>query len=503
MMRGRTAIELDLADSITTWRLAASAVTQQGALGAHDTSIRVFQPFFVDVNLPVTLTRGDEVAVPAVVYSYLDQPQIVRLDLAHADWFELQDETAKRITLEAGEVRATSFRIRVQKAGTHSLRIAARAGDVADAIERTIEIVPDGRRVEEVASGTLQPDAHVNWTIAPTAIEGSIQAILRLYPSSFSEVVSGLDAVFQQPYGCFEQTSSTTYPNVLAPDYLHRTRRNQPEVELKARQYIHLGYQRLLGFEVSGGGFDWFGRPPANRTLTAYGLMEFVDMARVHDVDPDLINRTRKWLLQQMGSDGSWDPESHALHDDPTRGARSARLATTAYIAWAVFGDRDVDGSASNTVQYLTSYVPESIDDPYTLALVANALLAIPQGRHSARPYLDRLRQTQEVSPDGQFNWWEASRGSRTMFHGAGRSAWVETTALASLALIKSGAFPDLARRSLAWLITQKDARGTWHSTQATVLALKRCWPAPVSHWVPRRSAGSRSRSTTFPYATS
>ena len=29
---------------------------------------------------------------------------------------------------------------------------------------------------------------------------------------------------------------------------------------MKARQYIHLGYQRLLGFEVDGGGFDWFGR---------------------------------------------------------------------------------------------------------------------------------------------------------------------------------------------------------------------------------------------------
>ncbi len=104
-----------------------SAVTQEGALGAHETSIRVFQSFFVNVNLPVTMTRGDEVAVPAVVYHYLDQPQIVRLDLANADWFQLQDETAKQITLEAGEVRATSFRIRVQRVDTHWLRITARA----------------------------------------------------------------------------------------------------------------------------------------------------------------------------------------------------------------------------------------------------------------------------------------------------------------------------------------------------------------------------------------
>ena len=96
------------------------------------------------------------------------------------------------------------------------------------------------------------------------------------------------------PSGCFEQTSSTTYPNVLALDYLRRTNKSVPAVEAKAREYIHFGYQRLVSFEVAGGGFDWFGRPPANRTLTAYGLMEFEDMARVHDVDPKLIQRTRR-----------------------------------------------------------------------------------------------------------------------------------------------------------------------------------------------------------------
>src|SRR5581483_9225136 len=117
------------------------------------------------------------------------------------------------------------------------------------------------------------------------------------------------------------------------------TKQSVPAVEAKARQFIHLGYQRLVGFEVSGGGFDWFGRPPANRTLTAYGLMEFEDMARVHDVDPVLIARTRRWLLASHKPDGSWDPEGHVLHDDVTRGAdaEQARLATTAYIAWAVF----------------------------------------------------------------------------------------------------------------------------------------------------------------------
>jgi hypothetical protein len=127
---------------------------------------------------------------------------------------------------------------------------------------------------------------------------------------------------------------------VLALDYLKRTGKRNKSVEEKASAFIHTGYQRLLRFEVWGGGFDWFGHPPANRTLTAHGLLEFQDMARVHEVDPKLIERTRKWLLDQRQPNGSWLTEGHVPDGLPgphMSGEKLARLKTTSYIAWAVF----------------------------------------------------------------------------------------------------------------------------------------------------------------------
>jgi hypothetical protein len=470
--QGRAALDIDLADSITTWRLAASAVTADGRLGGTQLPLKVFQPFFADLNLPVALTRGDEVGVPVVIYNYLDRPQTVTLTLAAAPWFEALDPLDQKLDLKPGEVREARFRLRVLKVGTHDLQATARGLGAADALQRSIEVVPDGRRVEQVVSGTLQQPADVRLDIPPAAIEGSTQAFVKIYPSSFSQLVEGLDNIFQMPSGCFEQTSSTTYPNVLALDYLRRTRQSVPAVEAKARQFIHLGYQRLVGFEVSGGGFDWFGRPPANRTLTAYGLMEFKDMARVHDVDPALIERTRRWLLAARKRDGSWDPEGHGLHEDVTRGAdaEQARLATTAYVAWAVFAHGNADGPRQ-TLDYMLTHTPESIRDPHVLALVCNALRAIDPA--AAVPYLDRLDALKRGSEDGRLAWWEQPEGARTTFYAAGRSARVETTALAALALIGGKRHPTTARGALAWLVSQKDARGTWYSTQATVLSLK------------------------------
>jgi len=474
---GEVSLDVDLADSITTWRLSASAVSANGELGALQAPVRVFQPFFVDLNLPVALTRGDAVTVPVVVYNYLDRPQTVALTLENAEAFERFDGAEQTVELAAGEVKSAGYRLRARRVGKQTLRITARAGDISDAVERTIEIVPDGQRVEQIANGTLHEPAHVAVAVPEEAIEGSAKAILKLYPSSFSQLVEGLDAIFQRPYGCFEQTSSTTYPNVLALDYLIRTKKNAPEIEAKARQYIHLGYQRLLTFEIDGGGFDWFGHPPANRVLSAYGLMEFADMARVHDVDPALIRRTRDWLIKQRNADGSWEPEGHRLHEDPTGGsAKLAKLGTTAYIAWAVYGsngDAATRNGAMTTLAWLVSHEPARIDDPYVLALMANAVTAIDGSGKAARPYLQRLEAVHKKSHDGKLAWWEAERSERTLFYGGGVGGQIETTALAALALMNGGGHPETIRGALAWLVQHKDPHGTWHSTQATVLALK------------------------------
>ncbi len=474
--QGRANLDLPLADSITTWRLTASAVTLDGRLGASQEKIKVFQPFFVEINLPIALTLGDEIAVPVVVYNYLDQPQDVKLDFAAAEWYESQEPGSRQLKLTPGEVRSAHFRLRAKKVGTHELQVAATGSGVADAVKRRIEVLPGGRRIETVWNGNLpkQP-TDFSITLPEEAIPGSGRLFVKIYPSQFSQVVEGLDSIFRLPSGCFEQTSSTTYPNVLALDYLQRTKKNSRAIEDKARKYINLGYQRLVSFEVAGGGFDWFGNPPANQALTAYGLMEFEDMARVHDVDSRLIERTRAWLLKKRQADGSWAPEAHVPAGAPGKlgGDELARLSTTAYIAWAVFRTPAPTNDVRNTQQFLLRHRPEDIHDPHVLALVCNALHAMDPSARDAAPYLDRLDALKRSSADGKQIWWEQPLGGRTTFHGSGRSGSVETTALASLAFLQSGKHLASARAALSWIVQQQDSGGTWHSTQATVLALK------------------------------
>lgn len=252
-----------------------------------------------------------------------------------------------------------------------------------------------------------------------------------------------------------------TYPNVLVLSYLKTTGQTLPEVQMQAEQYINLGYQRLLTFEVDGGGFSLFGEPPAQVFLSAYGLMEIYDMSQVYPIDEALIERTARWLLRQQNADGSWST--------PDYRAGGSDLGTTAYVVWALAGAGYGDAAeVQKGVSYLKEFRAEA-ESGYVLALTANALAAAAPGDPITKQVIDQLAA--QAVDDGGAAYWEA--GAQSFMGGGGESSRVETTALAAYALLTADAHPDVINRALTYLVRAKDSFGTWQTTQATILSLK------------------------------
>jgi len=107
--------------------------------------------------------------------------------------------------------------------------------------------------------------------------------------------------------------------------------------------------------------------------------------------------------------------------------------------------------------------------DPYALAVIASAF-------HSARPdartgddVIEALAKLAVV--DDKTAFWKPTQPTFTSAQD--KSADIETTALATYALVKSGRHIDLTNKAITYLIRSKDSHGAWHTTQATVWALK------------------------------
>lgn len=469
---GHWQTELDLAHTITTWRLTALASAQDGRLGSTTAPLRVFQDFFVDIDLPLALTQGDEVSMPVAVYNYLETGQRIQLTLEPQDWFEAQGEATQTVDVAAGDVSVVYFPIRVTATEGRFRPVVTAIGDkMSDAttLRHDVQVVPNGKRIDQTVSDRLVGDVEQTITIPAEAIAGTAQILVKVYPGILSQVVEGLESLLRMPYGCFEQTSSTTYPNVLVLDYLKSTSQASPEVQLTAEQYVNLGYQRLTTFEVPGGGFSLFGQAPADRMLTAYGLMEFGDMAEVHPVDQAMIDRAARWLLGQQQGDGSWENDQGLVHESSWQSLGNERLPVTAYIVWALTeAGFDDDAGTQRGLDYVREFNAQA-DDPYALALVANALAAADPEGSTTQDVLNRLAEMAVVEGNGAY--WKSNIA--TFMGATGQTGSIETTALVAYAFLRAGQHVDLSNQALTYLIQQKDSYGTWQTTQATVLTLK------------------------------
>ena len=199
--QGRAQLSLPLADSITTWRMTASANSAGGGLGSASHGLRVFQDFFVDLDLPTALTQNDEVSVPVVVYNYLKRPQRVRLELKRGSWFQLRGPAVQELTLKPSEVMATYYRLRVSGLGRRTLQVRADGSAMSDAIRREIEVLPDGQERNVVANGRLRRSVAHTIKIPADAVPGASRVLVRLYPGVFSQVMEGMESMLRLPGG--------------------------------------------------------------------------------------------------------------------------------------------------------------------------------------------------------------------------------------------------------------------------------------------------------------
>jgi hypothetical protein len=135
------------------------------------------------------------------------------------------------IDLGPGQVTGVRFPVHVDKVGRQTMTVKGTGATVADAVARSVLVVPDGQAVPVAASGTLGAGTITSTVNFPAAaVAGSQQLYLNVYPAYLSQVIGGMDSLLRVPNGCFEQSTSTAWPNVLVTAYLKQTKQVRPEI---------------------------------------------------------------------------------------------------------------------------------------------------------------------------------------------------------------------------------------------------------------------------------
>src|SRR2546429_9558706 len=109
--------------------------------------------------------------------------------------------------------RSSQFTLEAKRIGKFKLALSARMkgeSDRADIVVREIEVVPNGREQNQVFNSRLETTARHELNFPPESIPDASKIFVRLYPGPLSQVIEGMDSLLRMPFGCFEQTSSST-----------------------------------------------------------------------------------------------------------------------------------------------------------------------------------------------------------------------------------------------------------------------------------------------------
>jgi hypothetical protein len=457
---GTATVRFYLSDAVTSFRVFAEGAAA-GLAGRQESVIKSSLPFSMAVKLPMEVSEGDRLRLPLILTNETEETLEVTVEAGFGQLLTLREgEGQKRVSLPANQRTSLFYAVEVTgKQGKSEVRFAADAGNLKDEFKREVVVAPLGFPQELSRSGEVKDRVPHDVDLGQ-AIPGTIMASVRLYPSPVSSMVSGLEGMLQQPSGCFEQASSTNYPNVMIMRYLKE--HNVQDVKLleKSNSLLTDGYGKLTGYESKTKGFEWFGADPGHEALSAYGLLEFVDMKQVYGgVSQEMIQRTAAWLRSRRDQKGGFLRNSRALDSF----GQASPEVTDAYLTYSLVeaGQTGLDPELGRQAD-----LAKQTKDPYLLGLAANTLLRVPAKRAAGAEAASRLAAMQ-----GQDGAWTGANHSIT--RSGGVNLTIETTALAVLALTRTGGQVERVRRAMTWLNQNRGGYGQWGATQATVLGLR------------------------------
>jgi CD109 antigen len=151
-------------DTITSWIITGFSVDPITGLGLtrQPSKFNVFQPFFVSINLPYSIKRGEVVSVPILLFNYLDHDQEAEVTLFNSEgefeFAEISDDEnqvkrrkrsldtkrTKNVIAKSQSGISVSFMIRPLKVGHITIKVVATSAVAGDGVERQLIVEPEG-----------------------------------------------------------------------------------------------------------------------------------------------------------------------------------------------------------------------------------------------------------------------------------------------------------------------------------------------------------------------
>ncbi|KAM4771055.1 CD109 antigen-like [Rhinophrynus dorsalis] len=474
----------------TSWLASAFVISEGLGLGVTNESVelKVFKPFFTSLNLPYSVTRGEQLIVEVIVFNYLSENLQVTVTLEPSALFDIivpnnvTNTVAgqQNVVVPSQKAQTVLIPINPKQLGEIPITVKATSPSASHNVTQKVIVKAEGVQNFYSQSAILEAFGAVNVTVSRSlsftfpadVVQGSQQAFVTVIGDLLGPSIDGLESLIQMPYGCGEQNMINFAPNIYILNYLIATNQATVTIITTATSFMEVGYQRELTYKRNDGSFSAFGNSDASGStwLSAFVLRCFLQARPFIYISPEVLNQTIEWLVQyQDVNTGIFSEPGRVIHTE-LQGGLNGPISLTAYILTSLLEDpiysNVYQSRVNRAVQYLESKFDEGISSNYTLSVVVYALSLANSTK--AVPALTQLNS--RANNIGGLKYW--SSPSETTNYWQPLSRDIETAAYALLSHYKQNRISD-GIPIMKWLSQQRNHLGGYSSTQDTVMALQ------------------------------
>ncbi|KAM9769654.1 complement C3-like [Menidia menidia] len=482
-------------ESITTWELTGISLSKTHSICiAEPLEVVVWQQFFIDLRLPYSAVRGEQLEIKAILHNYKSEAITVRVELKEEkhvcsgafkkNWF------VEEVIVGAETTRSVPFIIIPMTLGEVPIEIKAsvKYGQYGDGIKKMLRVVSPGVLVRSEKSVKLEPGRRGGTQVEVIRSDISTGDMVPNTPSNTLVSVTGREQMstllehaisgesmgnlIRQPAGCGEQNMIQLTLPVIATVYLDKT--NQWELvgferRNEALQHMATGYQTELTFRKNDGSFTIFQHCKSTTWLTAYVAKVFAMAYDFAIIKVEIICEAIKFMiLRTQQPDGQFVEIGDVYHKEMIGdvGGLDTDASMTAFVLIAMQESESLCsstvGSMRNAISKATTYLERRLPhltNPYSVAMTSYALA---KANKMKKEILFKFASQDRTH-------WPVAKGD--IFT-------LEATAYALLALVNVKAYAE-AKPIVRWLSEQKKGGGEYGSTQATIMV----YQAVAEYW--------------------
>ena len=456
--KGEATFEFYTSDAISSFKITAEGISATGLVGRQEQDFASKKLLNIDFKLPNYLTVNDEVIIPVTVTNDNEEDFNGTIQLNLPKSIKLVSPIDKTVCVPSHSYQIINIKVQPIRATKRAI-IGININDdfIGDNIKREATIISPYFPITASISGTKNESYSVDIN---NVLPNSIEAKFTVYTDIIGSVMDGIEGIIRAPYGCFEQVSSATYPNIMVLQYLKSTGKSNKAIEEKALSFIDKGYKKLAAYETKQHGFEWYGDTPPHEALSAYGLLEFSEMKAVYGgVDQKMLDRTIAWLLSRRNGKGGFKQNRGKYGF-----SAAPKEVNNAYIVYAMT-ETGITHQIKKEYHHAFKEALKS-NDAYRMALLACASVNMNQPKQ-AELLINKIKK--QIQNKG-FN---ALKVNQTITRSYGDAKKIETLAFSLLALMKMPN-PDmtLVAKGVQQLVSMRK-HGRFGSTQSTCMALK------------------------------